>query len=84
MVGSHRDEGRIRLSLAAGTDCLSVLLTDTLLHRTRSEQVAAGHESNRTDFPNAWSVVQDPEAWIDSTYLMGLEWRRCSRVDTRV
>lgn len=53
----------------------SILLAETLLHRTQADAVAKLFPSLIQEFPSPSSVVEHPQHWIDRTKSLGLTWR---------
>ena len=71
----YRANGRHGLPWRHNITPWSMLLAETLLHRTKADAVAKLFPALIQEFPSPSSVVEHPERWIDSTNSLGLTWR---------
>ena len=78
----YRTSGRHHLPWRRESSPWSVLLAETLLHRTRASNVEPIFQPILARFPSPTALVSAPEGWILDTTGLGLGWRARSFVKT--
>src|SRR5215813_11487428 len=71
----YRTHGRGLLPWRLKPTPWSVLLAETLLHRTRADIVAKMYPVTLQEFPSVRHVVANKSSWIKVARKLGLSWR---------
>ena len=77
----HRINGRHRFPWRHEPSPWSVLVAETLLHRTKASKVAELYSDLITRFPAPSKVVGDQALWLRMTAPLGLTWRSATFIE---
>jgi A/G-specific adenine glycosylase len=82
LLAWYRRSGRHDLPWRRTPMPWSILVAETLLHRTRADAVERIFPALIERFPSPEAVTNAPEAWEEGTYSAGLRWRVKGFVET--